>query len=520
MAELDPNIILDATKIQQPSDNTQGLVSMFQLASSIKKQQQDSLRQNTLLRVLSDPANADPNTGLPTPKAIQQITAVDPETGIKLRDANLDSQVKQAQLLHYKTDAGKQNFDFMAQAAGTGVDAYNDAIKAGKPQQEATMIGQAARNETVKNNGGVISDDVADGILSKPFDPAGAKALAMTNKEYSTRQQQAITDKIAADRLAYQEKHGDQQFNAEMARIDQSGNAKWQVLTDPAHKGADGKDVPATQYRYNPESAKSTTLDGQPYSPTGAAKLGGGGSGSGADFTPKMGELMAATAEQGVSLPTGFRSKAQQIELYQGLLDRNPDKSADEIAKMLKTGQIEFGAQKKETQTAAGIAGKVEVAANELSRFVPLVRSASADLKRGNFTDLNSLIQTADSHISDPKLKTLKGYIVGTLNAYDVLASRGGTDKEKRAENRQQLLSADGDQAINAALDVIMKESDIAHQSSVEATRVPELDAPTKNAAKAPAGLPVSKLKNGVNTTFGNGQTWTLDADGNPKQVK
>lgn len=478
MADLDPNIILDATKTQAPTanDNTQGLVSMFSLASAIKKQRQDTLKQNTLLKVFSDPNSVDPTTGLPTPKATQAIMAVDPETGLKLRDANLDAQVKRAQLQHYQTDAGKANFDFMAQTAGIGADAYDDAIKAGKTPQQAAMVGQAARNEAVKNNGGAISDDVADGILSKPFDPAGAKALAMTDKEYATRAQQKIMDKNAADRLAYQEKHGDQQFGAEMAKLSQTGNSKWQVLTDPPHKGADGQDVPATQYRYNPENAQATTLDGKPYSPAGAAKLGGGGSGGGADFTPKMGELMAATAEQGVSLPTGFRSKAQQVELYQGLLDRNPDKSPDEIAKMLKTGQIEFGAQKKETQTAAGIAGKVEVAANELKQFVPLVRSASADLKRSNIKSLNELVQTADSQLSDPKLKTLKGYIVGTLNAYDVLASRGGTDAEKRAENRQQLLSADGDKAINAALDVIMKESDIAHQSSVAATRVPELE--------------------------------------------
>lgn len=214
----------------------------------------------------------------------------------------------------------------------------------------------------------------------------------------------------------------------------------------------------------------------------------GGAGAAGGDFPPEASALMAALAEQGVSLPTGLRSKAQQVELYKGLLERNPGKTPDEIAQLIKTGQIEFGAQKKETQTAAGIAGKVEVASNELKRFVPLVRQASADLSRSNFTSLNQLVQTADSQISDPKLKKLKGYIVGTLNAYDVLAARGGTDKEKRAENREQLLAAEGDRAINAALDVIMQESDIAHESSVEATRVPELPQSGPGAGK-PSGV-------------------------------
>lgn len=237
-----------------------------------------------------------------------------------------------------------------------------------------------------------------------------------------------------------------------------------------------------------------------------------GGAASSGEFTPEMGQLMAAMAQKGVSLPAGLRAKSQQIQLYQGILDKNPGKTPDEIADLVKTGQIELSAQKKETQTAAGIAGKVEVAANELKRFVPLVRQASADLSRSNVKTLNKLLQMGDSEISDPKLKTLKGYIVGTLNAYDVLAARGGTDKEKRAENREQLLSAEGDRAINAALDVITKESEIAHESSVEATRVPELAQGKKTTDRGPAP---AHLKGKSIWPSDDGSGWVYE-DGSP----
>lgn len=471
MASTDPDIILAAGNINDPGKQEQGLISMFSLAQAVRKANQEQQRTNALRNIFTNPASVDANTGLPTPQAIRGIMTVDPEMGVKLQDDALAAQVRRAQAQHYQTEAGKNNFDFMSSAAGIGYDAYAAAKKAGKSEQDAIAAGTAARNDAVKNNGGVIGDDIANGIMGKPFDPAGARALAGANKEWSTRMSQEAAqerqDKATAERERHDiamEEHGDKALAAALSR---SEEGKWQIL----HDSKTGSD-----YRYNPETTQATTLDGKPYTPQSAAKVGSGG----AEFTPKMGELMAATAEQGVSIPTGFRSKAQQIQLYQGLLDRNPDKTPDEIAKMLKTGQIEFGAQKKETQTAAGIAGKVEVAANELNRFVPLVRKASADLERSDFKTLNKLVQTADSEISDPKLKTLKGYIVGTLNAYDVLAARGGTDKEKRAENREQLLSAEGDRAINAALDVIMKESQIAHESSVEATRVPELETSPK----------------------------------------
>ena len=107
-------------------------------------------------------------------------------------------------------------------------------------------------------------------------------------------------------------------------------------------------------------------------------------------FSEDEGALMAALAERGVSLPTGFRSKEQQKAMYQGILARNPDKTPDEIADLIKKGSIELGAQKKETQTAAAVAGRVEVAQNEIEEFVPLVREAAMKVQRGNFVPLNA----------------------------------------------------------------------------------------------------------------------------------
>lgn len=205
-----------------------------------------------------------------------------------------------------------------------------------------------------------------------------------------------------------------------------------------------------------------------------------------AAFTEDEGALMGALAERGVSLPTGFRSKEQQKTMYEGILRRNPDKTPDEIADLIKKGSIELGAQKKETQTAAAVAGRVVVFQNEIEEFAPLVREALAKVPRGNFVPLNRLMQMADTSISDPNLKVLKGRINALLNAYDGLASRGGTDVDKRAQARALLTSADGPEAANAQLDSFLAEAAAAHRAAVKATKVPELDS-APAAAPAPA---------------------------------
>lgn len=210
-------------------------------------------------------------------------------------------------------------------------------------------------------------------------------------------------------------------------------------------------------------------------------------------FSPEAASLMGALAERGVSLPAGMRSKQQQMATYQSLLDRNPGKTADEIADGIKAGQIQFGAEKKMTQIAAGMAGKVRFAEEELRESIPLTREAAADVPREAFVPINSLVQMKDEAISDPKLKKLKVYIVGMMNAYDVLAGRGGTDVEKRAEAHRLLTSVDGPEALDAALDAFEVEVAIARRAAKAAMKLegPEpAAAPSDKPAASPSSIP------------------------------
>lgn len=204
------------------------------------------------------------------------------------------------------------------------------------------------------------------------------------------------------------------------------------------------------------------------------------------NFDAKSSELLGALAEKGVSIPAGFRSRAQISATLKSLVDRNPEKSSDQIADMLKSGQISFGAEKKETQTAAAVSGRVAVAGEEITQFAPLVEQSSASVPRGKFVPISKLMQTSDTAISDPALKTLKVNINAMMNAYDLLASRGGTDKDKRAEAHSLLTSAESHEALMAGVKAFQKEV-VAAQRAADIASLPrsERDAARAGGAKA-----------------------------------
>lgn len=227
-----------------------------------------------------------------------------------------------------------------------------------------------------------------------------------------------------------------------------------------------------------------------------------------ADTRPNFGgrsqALLAALAARGVSLPAGFRSQAQMQSTLNGLLSKYPDKNEDEIADAIASGQINFGAEKKETSTAAGIGGKIAYAENEIKQITPLIRQASALVPRGSFVPWNKLKQYGDAQISDPNLKELKSYMQTLSNAYDMLAARGGTDMEKRRHNRELFDTADSPEALEAALRAVENEATISSKAAADSMRPrSERNQPTQS------------------TPLTNAKGWTLhtDAQGNKAYV-
>lgn len=219
-------------------------------------------------------------------------------------------------------------------------------------------------------------------------------------------------------------------------------------------------------------------------------QAGAGGNG----FEGRNGEILAAMAEQGVSLPAGFRAKSQQLGLLNAISRRNPDLTPDEIATKIKSGQLDLKGLTKEVQVAGAAAGKIAYAENEIEQTIPLVREASAKLPRGKFVPYEKLKQMGEKDFSDPDLAEFKMYMTSLSNAYDMLSARGGTDVEKRAEGRKNFDTAQSPEALDRVLEAVRKEA----KASGRAARA-SMDVTHKGGAVPPT----------------NAQGWTLHTDKN-----
>jgi hypothetical protein len=184
----------------------------------------------------------------------------------------------------------------------------------------------------------------------------------------------------------------------------------------------------------------------------------------------KRGDLLAALAEKNVNLPAGMRSQQQIKATLDGLIKRNPDLSADEIAQKIKTGKLDMVVASSEARTAGTGLGKVEWAVQEMDKTAPLVLEASKAVPRGDFMPVNKLLKKwQEGGIQDPNQKELAIYVNSMMNAYDLLASRGGTDKDKRAEAHALLTSADSPEGLERGIKAFLKEGEVSASAAGEA---------------------------------------------------
>jgi hypothetical protein len=208
------------------------------------------------------------------------------------------------------------------------------------------------------------------------------------------------------------------------------------------------------------------------------------------NFTDQEKDLLAELAARNVTLPAGFRSKEQIKATLQGLFRRYEGLPVSDIADGIRSGKISLAADTAAARTAGGIVGKVHVGSNELVDLLPAARQASHAVDRGKWVPFNKVEQMIQAGQSDPDLQELYNYTQAVLNAYDVVAARGGTDKEKRAHNREMLTTATSQQAYDRALDVIMRESKIAEAAAGRAIK--ELSGADPGSARKPSSTPAA----------------------------
>jgi hypothetical protein len=154
--------------------------------------------------------------------------------------------------------------------------------------------------------------------------------------------------------------HVRNQISSSLSEATEAPAAQWRTKNGPLGSVVQTNPVTGEQKEVvKPQPLSDVLVNGQPTKLRASAAEGQQpfnqvtyGS---AQMAGAPGALLAAMASKGVSLPAGLRSQQQQVATLNGLMAANPGKSPDEIADMVRTGQLDFNGAKRSTGQLSGV---------------------------------------------------------------------------------------------------------------------------------------------------------------------
>lgn len=355
--------------IPQQSDPTAFLKS-YGAAFDQAQAGQAAQRQNSLRQILAQPGAIDPTTGMPSADAFKAVMAVDPATGMKLQQNALAMSAQREQLQNSQLKRQAAIDEVLEPVRVDSYTAYQKALKGGASKDAAMAAGQRAYSEGLNgvSTAGHFSEDEQKRLLPN-FDPDRVLSRSPTLQKM---QQGERTNKREDVRLAETMHHDE--------RMEAKGDAgTWQVLEDTGAKGADGAPVP---YRYNAKTAEATTLDGKPYTPLGAGKVGAPAK------APVAGSIAAnrAAIADDVANDPEFKSKSK-------------GEQAQEIESRMKMAQGTLSTPEARHSLAEGIASYstaplsgFSLARPEGQQVMAEVRKINPDYSAPEYSNINKTI--------------------------------------------------------------------------------------------------------------------------------
>lgn len=474
---IDPGIAL---RVQPPKLMTPAeAISLKQLAQQGQVQQMDlqerqrKQQEQVALRDIASQPGAMDKTGY-TEDALVKIAQINPQLAVQARQQQQEAMNKAFAAQAQKVGLSMKQNDQLQESLTGHLAQYQEMAKKLPPDQAKADFAQ---------NWNKYLDDAAPTGMYTPEQIAGMRQIKSPDdalkvvggtkfyKDMMSVQNQEKSQVRAEENSA----RADERLGIAQRNSDLSAQRTAAALN---HLARASGDKPPAGYQWgakDPETGRPTL-----------SKIKGGPADKADGFGGANGELLAALAEKGVSLPAGFRSKDQQIGMLTKLIERNPNLTVDEIADKVKSGSLDLNALRAEGRTAGNIAGKISYAENELQQTIPLVREASRRLPRGEFVPFNKLQQMGQEAFSNPDLAEYKMYMTTLSNAYDMLAARGGTDMEKRREGRRNFETAKSPEALEAVLRAVQNEAKASGQAARESIRT-ATGAPRPASENAPA---------------------------------
>lgn len=453
-----PNIAPDLGQITQTAGQMLGL----------QQAQQAVMSQNALRGILGAPGAID-DTGQPTPDAMRQVMAVDPNVGMKLRQNGLVMQQQQLQQQTMKTKLFQDQAGMVHDISERGLVAYQDAKTRGLPEPEAIKAGQSAYDEGMgeARKSGLFSDAQLGGANTS-FDPIRARSMVQTVKEFQQQQKdQTAAEKIRADETREAAR------DAEIARHNHATEgatkpAEIEVMLDPTKKDASGNPTP---FSYNKVTRESTTLDGKPYVPGGVAKVG---SGAPVDDKPMSDEAIAYAGtmyrDKGTLPPFGNSRYAvpDRKKIIAWAADRN-NKSVDAAGSDVVT-QAGVKADTASLAQTTKYRNQVESFEETAQQSAGLIRSlAPKGLGPSGIPVIDSWMQAGRRAIGNADVVKFGNAIDTFTSEYAKIMSgatgAAGSTDSARAKAEGLINKAQNAEQLYGALDVMQQEMNIRRKS-------------------------------------------------------
>lgn len=196
---------------------------------------------------------------------------------------------------------------------------------------------------------------------------------------------------------------------------------------------------------------------------------------------------------QGAENVTALRNEAVKYAIAHGI---DPRKAMDAAA--------EYMGQQASERTLGTQEANAITAGTEASNALLIGRGANAALPRGNFVPVNQAVQAWQSGNSDPRIAKFGQAMATIANTYARAVNPKGLPHEAVvADTLKRLSSAQGPEALNAILDVMQQEIDLAEKSPNQAREIMK-----ENRAQR-QGDELKNTKSSGKTS--NGLTWSVE---------
>lgn len=436
METVNASIPLSAGNIRG-GPNPQQTMSLMEFSQQMQQRRQQQAAQNALRTIFADPNSMGPDGQL-RPESIQRVMAIDPNTGMQLRQSMLMNQVHQSTIsknqMQQQGAVLEQNLkkdDYLQRTVREpALIAYEDAKKKGYTDQQANEVSQTEYSKGIQaaKGSGLFHEDEAD-KFPPAFDYQRVQSRSQSLKDYRANEEKKAAD-LRAENL-------------------QTERYRHNLSTEDA----------ASRRETNAEVRMNRVLAARAAFPNAAFD----------DATKTFMAQQYLSGDKSVmqNLGRGVQGSKNIIDLRKEIVSQAKLKGAD--ASEVSAALAEFEGLKAGERTVGMRTANVELAVSEASKFAELALDASKNSSRTGFLPTNKALQMWQKGTGDTKISTFVAANTSFINAYARAVSPSGTSRVSDKEHAREMLdTAQTPQQYEAVIGQLQKEMKAARQAPGE----------------------------------------------------